>query len=241
MRPPQSAPFLRRLAAHAGRGHAGDRRRHHLSALYPRRLALFTRHHRRGDHQAADRRGRPRAGAARPCLSAGAARRAGGRLLGRRTPLSAAQRARAPVLRHEPGRADRAHRQHRHPARHRNPRLLSIRLLARRLRDPAQGVDRRPDPLLPGLFRRADERQSRAPAHDQVHARRFSAHRSAPAAAQGHVRRVAGAHHLLRVLRARVALRAAKSTAQRARPCACRRRRRGSCRSRRGSRTRSTT
>ena len=93
-RPPRSAPFLRRLAAHAGRGHAGHRRRHHLSPLYARRLALFARHHRRSDHQAADRRGRPRAGAARPRLSAGAARRAGGRLLGRRTPLSAAQRAR---------------------------------------------------------------------------------------------------------------------------------------------------
>ena len=61
-RPPRPAPFLRRLAAHAARGHAGHRRGDHLSALHARRLALFARHHRRRDHQAADRRGRPLAG-----------------------------------------------------------------------------------------------------------------------------------------------------------------------------------
>jgi hypothetical protein len=47
------------------------------------------------------------------------------------------------------------------------------------------------DPLVPGLFRRADERQSRAQAPDQFHARRLSADRGPPAAAQGSVRRVA--------------------------------------------------
>src|SRR5271163_4142998 len=67
---------------------------------------------------------------------------------------------RAPALRHEPGRADRADRQYRAEARRRDPRLLPLRLLARRLRHPAQGMDGRPDPLVPGLFRRADERQS---------------------------------------------------------------------------------
>ena len=36
---------------------------------------------------------------------------------------------------------DRAHRQHRAPARRRDARLLSWRLLARRLRHPAQGMD----------------------------------------------------------------------------------------------------
>ncbi len=41
----------------------------------------------------------------------------------------------------------------------------------------------------------------------QVYARRLQADRGAPAAAQGHVRRVAGAHHLLRVLGARFAVR----------------------------------
>ena len=69
-----------------------------------------------------------------------------------------------------------------------------------------------------------------APAHDQVHARRLQADRGPPAAAEGSVRRVAGAHHLLRLLGSRLALRRARSTARRARPCACRRRRRGSCR-----------
>ena len=90
--------------------------------------------------------------------------RAGRRLLGRRAPLPAAQRARAQALRHEPGRADRAHRQHRAAARRGDARLLPRRLDARRLRHPAQGMDGRPDPLVPGLFRRADERQSGAPA-----------------------------------------------------------------------------
>jgi hypothetical protein len=55
----------------------------------------------------------------------------------------------------------------------------------------------------------ARERQSGAPAADQVHAGRFQADRSATAAAQGPVRRVAGAHHLLRLLGARFALRVA--------------------------------
>ena len=188
-----------------------------------------------------DRRGRPRAGAARPCLSAGAAWRAGGRLLGRRTPLSAAQRARAPVLRHEPGRTHRAHRQRRHPARHRNPRLLSIRLLARRVRDPAQGMDGRPDPLVPGLFRRADERQSRAPATDPSSCPPISGS-SRRASRRSRTCTTSGS-------RASSATRSpcprrpssARSTARPARRCGCRRRRRGSCRSRLGSRTRSTT
>ena len=37
---------------------------------------------------------------------------------------------------------------------------------------PCPRNDGRPDPLLPGLFRHADERQSGAPATDQVHAER---------------------------------------------------------------------
>ena len=69
-RPPRPAPFVRRLAAHAARGHAGHRRGDPLSPLQPRRLALFARRHRRGDDQALDRRGRARARAARPGLSA---------------------------------------------------------------------------------------------------------------------------------------------------------------------------
>ena len=71
----------------------------------------------------------------------------------------------------------------------------------------AEGMDGRPDPLVPGLFRRADERQSGAPAPDQVHARRLQADRGPPAAAQGPVRRVARAHHLLRLLGPRFAIR----------------------------------
>ena len=174
------------------------------ATIYPRyaqrRLALFARHHRRGDDQAPDRRGRARAGAARPGLSADPQGHPRRRLLRRRAPLSAAQPALAPALRDEPGRADRAHRQYRAPPRRGDARLLPHRLLARRLRHPAEGMDRRPDPLVPGLFRRADERQPGAPAHDQVHARRLQADRDPPAAAQGSVRRVAGAHHLLRLL-----------------------------------------
>ena len=131
----------------------------------------------------------------------------GGRLLGRGAPLSAAQPARPSALWHEPGRADRAHRQHRAEARRLDPRLLPRRLLARRFRHFAEGMDGRPDPLVPGLFRRADERQSGAPAPDQVHARRLQADRGPPAAAEGPVRRVAGAHHLLRLLGPRLAVR----------------------------------
>ena len=78
---------------------------------------------------------------------------------------------------------------------------------AGRLRHPAQGMDGRPDPLVPGLFRRADERQSGAPTPDQVRAGRLQADRGPPAAAQGPVRRVARTHHLLRLLGARLAVR----------------------------------
>ena len=135
------------------------------ATLYPRFTrggALYcARRHRRLDHHAADRRGRPLARAARPRLSADPARRARRRLLVRRTALSAAQPARASALWHEPGRADRADRQHRAAARRGDARLLPRRLDARRLRDAAEGMDGRPDPPVPGLFRRADERQSR--------------------------------------------------------------------------------
>ena len=65
-RSPGPPAFVRRLAAHAARGDAGHRRGDPLSALQSRRLALCARHHRRGDDQAADRRGRARARAARP-------------------------------------------------------------------------------------------------------------------------------------------------------------------------------
>ena len=82
-----------------------------------------------------------------PGLSADPARRARRRLLRRRAPLSAAQRPRASALRHEPGRADRADRQHRAEARRGDARLLPRRLVARRLRHPAEGMDGRPDPL----------------------------------------------------------------------------------------------
>jgi hypothetical protein len=122
--------------------------------------------------------GRPRA--SRPGLPADPQRRAGCRLLGRRTHLSATQPALAPALRDEPGRADRAHRQYRAETPRGDPRLLPHRLLARRLRHPAQGVDGRPDPVVPGLFRRADERQPRATADDQVHAGRLQADRGPP-------------------------------------------------------------
>ncbi len=88
-----------------------------------------------------------------------------------------------------------------------NSRLLPNRLLTGRLRHIAQGMDGRPDLLVPGSFRRADERQPGPPAPDQVHARRLQADRSPPATAQGPIRRMAGAHHLLRLLGARLAVR----------------------------------
>ena len=214
------------------------------ATLYPRftsrRLALLARHHRRGDDQAADRRGRARARAARPGLSADPQGRARRRLLGRGTALSAAQSARAPALWHEPGRADRAHRQYCAQTRRLDPRLLPRRLLARRLRHPAQGVDGRPDPLVSGLFRRADERQSGAPAPDQVHARRLQADRGPPAAAEGPVRRVARAHHLLRLLGSRFAVREPGQPGDRRDDAPAGDAGRASCRSRAGSRTRST-
>ena len=59
--------------------------------------------------------------------------------------------------------------------------------VARFLRDAAEGMDDRPDKTVPGLFRRADVRQSRAPPHGQVHAGRLQADRDAPAAAEGPV------------------------------------------------------
>ena len=71
----------------------------------------------------------------------------------------------------------------------------------------AQGMDGRSDPLVPGLYRRADERQPGAQTSDQVHARRLQADRGATTAAQGSVRRVARSHHLLRLLGARFAVR----------------------------------
>ena len=90
-RPPRPPAFVLRLAAHAARGHAGDRRGDALSALRPRGAALFARRHRRRDHHAADRRGRPLARAARPRLSADPPRRPRRRLFRRRAALSAAQ------------------------------------------------------------------------------------------------------------------------------------------------------
>ena len=76
------------------------------ATIYPRynraRRALFARPGRRRDDQAADRRGRARARAARSGLSAGAARRPGGGFFGRRAALPAAQSARAQALRHVP-------------------------------------------------------------------------------------------------------------------------------------------
>ena len=120
------------------------------------------------------------------------------------------------------------------PARRGDPRLLPHRLDPGRFRDAAQGMDGRPDPLVPGLFRRADERQSGATADDQVHARRLQADRDPPAAAERPVRRVAGAAHLLRLLGPGFRFRVARSIARRARPCACRRRRKGWFRSRPG-------
>ena len=80
---------------------------------------------------------------------------------------------------------------------------------------------------VPGLFRRADERQSGAPAHDQVHARRLQAHRSPPAAAQGQYDQWL-AHIICYAFSVPASPFCHKSTARRARPCACRRRRKGS-------------
>ena len=228
-RPARPAPLVRRLAQDAARGPARHRRGDHLSPLRPLGRALFARHRRRRDHQAADRRGRAGARAAGPGLSAGAARRAGGGFFRRRAPLPAAQRAGAQALRHEPGRADRAHHQHRAEARGGDARLLPHGLRARRVRHRAEGMDDRPVPRLPGPFRRADERQLGAAADAEVHAGRLQADRAAPAAAERPVRRVARPPHLLRLLRARHARSSPRSTARPARPCACRRRRKGSC------------
>ncbi len=60
---------------------------------------------------------------------------------------------------------------------------------------------------VPGLFRRADERQFRAAADAEIHAIRLQADRSPPAAAEGPVRRMAGAGDLVRLLRPRHAFR----------------------------------
>ena len=98
-----------------------------LSALQSRRLALCARRHRRSDDQAPDRRGRARARAARPGLPADPQRDSRRRLLHRGAHLHPAQPARPSALRHEPGRADRAHRQYRAEARRRDPRLLQAR------------------------------------------------------------------------------------------------------------------
>ena len=65
----------------------------------------------------------------------------------------------------------------------------------------------------------------------EVHAVRLQADRNAPAAAEGPLRRVAGARDLLRLLRPRHALRRPGQSRRPARPCACRRRRKGWCRS----------
>ena len=131
---------------------------------------------------------------------------------------------------HEPGRAGGADGQHRAQARGGDARLLPDGQLARRLRHPAEGVDGRPDPLLPGLFRRADERQFGAAADAEVHAVRLQADRDAPAAAERPVRRVARAGHLLRLLGAGDALRRAGQPRDVARRCGCRRRRKACCR-----------
>ena len=61
---------------------------------------------------------------------------------------------------------------------------------------------------VPGLFRRADERQSRRDGGmTKFMPADFKPDRDPPAAAEGPVRRVAGAHHLLRLLGARLGLR----------------------------------
>ena len=77
--------------------------------------------------------------------------------------------------------------QHRAAAGHGDARLLSHGLRPRFLRDAAEGMDDRPDKAVPGLFRRADVRQSRAPPYGQIHAGRLQADRDAPAAAEGPV------------------------------------------------------
>src|ERR1700678_2480202 len=68
-------------------------------------------------------------------------------------------------------------------------------------------MDGRPDKTVPGLFRCADVRQSRAPPNGRVHAGRLQADRDRPAAAEGQLRRMVGAGDLLRVLSAGVRLR----------------------------------
>jgi hypothetical protein len=54
-------------------------------------------------------------------------------------------------------------------------------------RDAAERLDGRSDPAVPGLFRRADVRKSRAPAHGEVYAGGVQADGDAPAAAEGYV------------------------------------------------------
>ncbi len=66
------------------------------------------------------------------------------RLFRRGAALPAPQRASAPALRHEPGRARSADRQYRAPARGGDARLLPHGKFARRLRHFAEGVDDRP-------------------------------------------------------------------------------------------------
>src|SRR6202453_4391798 len=112
------------------------------------------------------------------------ARRTGGGFLDRRTALSAAKCPLASALWHEPGRADRVDDQHRAAPRCGDAGLLPLGLGPGFLRDFAEGMDGRPDKTVPGLFRRADVRQSRAPPHGQIHAGRFQADRDPPAAAE---------------------------------------------------------
>ena len=97
------------------------------------------------------------------------------------------ERARSSPLRHESGRADRSHRQYRAEARGGDARLLPRGLRARCLRHGEQGMDERPDPVIPGRFRRAHGRQSAPAAHAEVHAGRLPADRAPPAAAQASV------------------------------------------------------
>ena len=149
---------------------------------------------------------------------------------GRRTALSAAQSAPAKALWHEPGRAGRADRQHRAPARHGDARLLPARLDARRLRDAAERLDARSDQAVPGLFRRADERQFGAPPHGQIHAERFRAD-ARRASRRSRTNTTNGSPESSATpSRSRPRRSSPRSTARPRRRCACRRRRKGSCR-----------
>ncbi len=197
--------FLVDLAQTAARGSLRRGRADALFAAQSRRAAPRARDRRRHHHQAPDRRRRAHARAARSRLPAGAARAAGGGFHHARADLPAAEPAAAQALRLFAGRADRDDRQHRAQAPAASARLLHRRQRAGGADRHARELDAAADQGIPAILGRAGRaarRQSGAASPRQVRAgrRRQDFHPDARRRAQGRLRRVAGAHRLLRLL-----------------------------------------